>query len=164
MPGSWPPGREDRPSGSTRAAREKIDGSRRKLRRKNPARLKPASLRRDGVGELADVLDLDGDLEPDPKVFIDAAATCDPVAGITYVITTHHSPDNATGIEMQWMDDNGATSQNLAEQDTVPSGEGVFDVRALLHTTTEFYASNWQEVVVECDTDLPLRGTPDFTG
>ena len=79
-------------------------------------------------------------------------------------ITTHHSPDNATGIEMQWMDDNGATSQNLAEQDTVPSGEGVFDVRALLHTTTEFYASNWQEVVVECDTDLPLRGTPDFTG
>ncbi len=111
-----------------------------------------------------DIDDLDGDLEPDPKVFIDAAATCDPVAGITYVITTHHSPDNATGIEMQWMDDNGATSQNLAEQDTVPSGEGVFDVRALLHTTTEFYASNWQEVVVECDTDLPLRGTPDFTG
>ncbi|MDZ8200742.1 hypothetical protein RZO50_04420 [Microbacterium sp. SSW1-59] len=111
-----------------------------------------------------DIDDFDGDLEPDPKVFIEASATCEPGAGITYAITTHHSPDNATGIEMQWMDENGATAQNLAEHDTVPSGEGVFDVRALLHTTTGFYASDWHQVIVDCDTDLPLLGTPDFTG
>lgn len=112
----------------------------------------------------ADIDDLDGDLEPDPKVFIDAASSCKGAFGIAYSITTHHAPANTTGVEMQWMDENGATSQSLAQQATVPSGEGVFEVRALLHTTTGFYASDWQQVVVDCAPDLPLRATPDFTG
>ncbi|MEV8273574.1 hypothetical protein [Microbacterium sp. NPDC077184] len=112
----------------------------------------------------SDIDDLDGDLAPDPKVVIDVAATCEPGAGIAYSITIQHEPENATGVEMQWMDEGGATGQSIGAEATVPSGEGVFDVRALLHTTTGFIASEWQDVVVDCAADLPLRGTPDFTG
>ncbi|QPE04509.1 hypothetical protein IT882_15490 [Microbacterium schleiferi] len=108
--------------------------------------------------------DLDGDLAPKPKVTVTADASCGTAAGIAYVITTHNAPVTATGVEFQWMDENGATSQSLAQTGTVPSGEGLFDVRALLHTTTGFYASDWQEVVIDCDNDLPLRANPDFTG
>lgn len=108
--------------------------------------------------------DLDGDLPPTPSVTVTADASCGLSAGITYAISTHNAPATATGVEMQWMDENGATGQSIGEEGTVPSGEGVFDVRALLHTTTGFYASDWQEVVVDCDNDLPLRANPDFTG
>ena len=108
--------------------------------------------------------DLSGDLPPKPKVAVAAAAVCDPSRGISYEITTQHAPDNMTGLEMQWKDKNGATSQSLGQSGTVPSGEGVFDVRALMHTTKGFYASGWQEVVVDCSVDRPRRDHPTFTG
>ena len=117
--------------------------------------------------------DLDGDLPPKPKVHVAAEAVCDPTRGISYEITTQHAPDTMTGLEMQWMDKNGATSQSIGQSSTVPSGEGTFDVRALMHTTTTFYASEWQEVVVDCTTDdgprrvnpdAPRRVNPTFTG
>lgn len=108
--------------------------------------------------------DLSGDLPPKPAVSVAAAGVCAPSSAIAYEITTHNAPVNTTGVEMQWMDENGATSQSIGKQGTVPSGDGVFEVRALMHTTTDLYASSWQQVVVDCGTDLPLRGTPDFTG
>lgn len=113
---------------------------------------------------MGDIDDISGDLPPKPKVFVQADAVCDDEPGITYSISTHNAPANTSGLEMQWMDENGAVGQNIAQASTVPSGEGVFQVRALLHTTTTFYASDWQEVVVDCAIDFPLTGTPDFTG
>jgi hypothetical protein len=114
----------------------------------------------------------------EPKVGIDAHPRCDAEPGFSYTIHVAHPPKGDLTYEAQWRRVGGALHSVEGAGGSIASGEGDFQVRAVVHTTgTTFYRSAFVDVTVDCpdepgttdpdpepEPDQPRPATPTFTG
>jgi hypothetical protein len=115
--------------------------------------------------------------EPDdPVVTIDVQPRCEPHAGIAYEIEVESPPQGALAYKAQWREQGGQVHTVDGQQGVIPTGEGYFEIRGVLHYQGPgFYATEFVGVTVDCaddpggggsfpPDDAPRPGTPTFTG
>jgi hypothetical protein len=112
----------------------------------------------------------------EPSVTVEVTPSCEPEAGFSYVTTVQSPPAGDHVIELQWRGTDGPVQKAAGDQGFVATGEGTFEVRSVLYDGNPgFIASDWDEVIVDCDTEDPGEGpdpddpdvrvaTPTFTG
>lgn len=107
--------------------------------------------------------------DPEPTVTIDVSPHCEPDAGLSYAIEVDSPPEGNIAFKAQWRGEDGQIHTVDGQSGTIATGEGVFEIRGVLHYQGPgFYATEFTEVVITCDdgepVDPPLTGTPNFTG
>lgn len=106
---------------------------------------------------------------PEPQVTIDVTPHCVPEAGVAYEIDVVSPPEGAVAYKAQWRGTDGDVHTVDGQSGTIPTGEGAFEIRGVLHYQGPgFYATDFVDVAIDCtdDTpdDAPLPGVPNFTG
>lgn len=113
----------------------------------------------------------------EPHVTIDVEPYCEPQPGIAYEIHVESPPQGALAYKAQWREPGGPVQTVDGQTGTIPTGEGDFEIRGVLHYQGPgFYPTDFVEVTVDCPdgggggggenppSDLPLPGLPNFTG